>query len=453
VAGSDPLHVERVASGAAAARIVPAFVALAILLLVLALLWRVPMMLWDHLDLVPIYERFVQGTLDAGDFFRIHGGHLHAGAYAVLLWTTALSHGGTWLDGVASWLFLLAYAGVIVSLLRRLARERDVGQPCTLLIVFLVLYPGHLANLQWGWQVAVFICLAGMASTIALLAAPVLRAWHVFAAIACASIAFASFAVGFAVFPAAIVVLALRREMPWRVRCGWIAVWAALALAAMFELRRGAEPTPAWTEVAAYVFNFLGAGLARYATDLAPWLGIAGIVSGGAAAWVCRAQRSALAWIGLFVVGAASALLTAYGRVDAYGADQAFVTRYVSFSSVFWIGWLGLLAQFPRDTRRRAIGAGIVASLFAALAVFNAAHLMKKAATVARRAQATAQTIRQTYPDVPEQVLAEIYFDQPDVARERLERLHAWGFAPFDREARQGTSEQARHSGEGRNPF
>jgi hypothetical protein len=432
MAGSARLRAERVASRAAAPRVALAFAALAMLLLVLALHWRVPMMLWDHLDLVPIYERFVRGTLDAADLFRIHGGHLHAGAYAVLLLTTAASHGGTWLDGIASWLFLLAYAGVVALLLGRLARECDVGQPAVLLILFLALFPGHLANLQWGWQVAVFICLAGMASTIALLAAPALRAWHVFAAIACAGVAVASFAIGFAVFPAAIVVLALRKEMPRRLRCGWIGLWIVLALVVVFALWRGTEPAPAWSQVALYVCKFLGAGLARYATDLAPWLGIAGIASGCAAALFCRARPGALAWIGLFAVGAASAFLTAYGRVDAYGTDQAFVTRYVSFSSVFWIGWLGLMAQIPRNTPRRMIAARVVVSLFAVFALFNAVHLMKKAATVASRAQATAQTIRQTYPDVPRQVLTEIYFDQPDVARERLERLHAWGFAPFD---------------------
>jgi hypothetical protein len=58
-------------------------------------------------------------------------------------------------------------------------------------------------------------------------------------------------------------------------------------------------------------------------------------------------------------------------------------------------------------------------------------------AGVAARADAVANTIRRTYPDVPENILPEIHFDQPDVARERLERLHAWKFAPFDREPHQ----------------
>ena len=430
VAEYDQLHVARAAD--AGSRIAITFAALAILLLALGLLWRVPMMLWDHLDFVPIYERFERGALDAGDFFRIHGGHLHARAYAVLLLTTTLSHGATWLDGVASWLFLLAYAGVIAFLTRRLAHEHDVGPTCVSLLVFLALFPGHLANLQWGWQVAVFICLAGMASTIALLASPVLRPWQVLAAIACAGVAVASFAVGIAVFPAVIVLLALRRDMPWPKRGGLIGIWIVLAAAAACVLRADTEPVSAWTQVVPYAASFLGAGLVRYAKDLAPWVGIAGIVSGGMAGWIQRARPGALAWIGLFVAGGASAVLTACGRVEAYGVDQAFATRYVSFSSVLWIGRLGLMASLPRDTRRRAIRVRYIVLSFAALAAFNAAHLVKKAATVAARAQTTTQTIRRTYPDVPEDVLAEIYFDQPDVARERLGRLHEWGFAPFD---------------------
>ena len=174
----------REASGQTGRIVAVAFVTLAMLLLVLALLWRVPMMLWDHLDLVPIYERHLQGALRIADLFRIHGGHLHAGAYAVLLATTDLSHGATWLDVVASLVFLFANATVITMLALRLARDRDLGLAYVLMLIAFALYPGHLANLQWGWQVAVFVCLAA-------------------AALACAACAFASFAIGFAVLPVA----------------------------------------------------------------------------------------------------------------------------------------------------------------------------------------------------------------------------------------------------------
>jgi hypothetical protein len=417
--------------------VVAVSVALAILLLVLALLWRVPMMLWDHLDLVPIYARHLQGGLGINDLLRIHGGHLHAGAYAVLLVTIGLSHGATWLDVVASALFLFAYAGVIVALAWRLARDRGIGLPYMLLLVLFALYPGHLANLQWGWQVAVFICLAGTASAIALLSAPTFTMLRGVAAIACAICAFTSFAIGFAAFPVGAVVLALRRDSSWPARCAWVGVWTALTLAAALLLHRDGLPKRDLVPMVLYALNFLGAGIARYATDLAPWLGAAALASGAAAAWRHRARGATLPWLGLFLFGAASAFLTAYGRAGDYGAGQAYATRYVSFSSVFWIGWLGLLAQWPLDTRRRVLLARCMLGIVAVLASFNGIHMTKKAAGVAARADAVADTIRRTYPDVAEGVLAEIYFDQPDVARERLERLHAWKFAPFDREPRQ----------------
>ncbi|MGN6520754.1 MAG: hypothetical protein ACTHK2_15145 [Dokdonella sp.] len=423
----------RVVPGRTDRIVVAVFVALAALLLILALLWRVPMMLWDHLDLVPIYERYLQGALPIADLVRIHGGHLHAGAYAVLLVTTDLSHGATWLDVVASMVFLLAYATVITMLALRLARDRDHGLAYVLILIAFALYPGHLANLQWGWQVAVFVCLAGAVAAIALLSAPVFTAMRGVAALACAACAFASFAIGFAVLPVGALVLALRRDLTRPARWAWVAIWGAATLAAAWLLHRGAPTGRDFVVVARYALNFLGAGVARYATDPAPWLGAAALASGLAFGWRHRARTSTLPWLGLFLFGVASAFLTAYGRAGDYGAEQAFATRYVSFSSVFWLGWLGLLAQCPRDTRRQVRGVRCATAAVAVLATFNAVHLMKKAAVVAARSQAVADTIRRTYPDVPEHVLADIYFDQPAIARERLARLRAWEFAPFDR--------------------
>jgi len=408
------------------------FVTLILLLLVLGLRWRIPMMLWDHLDLVPVYAAHLDGSLRIADLFRIHGGHLHAGAYAVLLSTTDLSHGRTALDVVASWCFLVAYAGTVAMLAARLARARETSLATMLLVVFLAAYPGHLANLQWGWQVAVFACLAGAAGAVALLAAPVFTPMRGILALVCAACAFASFAIGYAMFPVGAALLAARRDLAPRARAAWVGAWLATAATAAWLLHRGGGPTHDAFPIILYALNFLGAGIARYATAVAPWLAALALGSGAAAAWSLRSRSDALAWIGLFLFGVASALLTAYGRAADYGADQAFATRYASFSGVFWIGWLGLVTLSVRTMPRLARTANVAVMAVAAFALFGAGHFIKKAAGVAAQAQATADTIRRTYPDVPASLLAEIYFDQPDIARARLERLHAWGFAPFD---------------------
>ena len=44
---------------------------LALALLAMALRWRVPMMLWDHLDLVPMLEAARAGTLGRSIFWRL----------------------------------------------------------------------------------------------------------------------------------------------------------------------------------------------------------------------------------------------------------------------------------------------------------------------------------------------------------------------------------------------
>jgi hypothetical protein len=71
--------------------------------------------------------------------------------------------------------------------------------------------------------------------------------------------------------------------------------------------------------------------------------------------------------------------------------------------------------------------------LVAALTVANALHMIRKAREVSATTQKIARVVRDTYPNVDHALLGEIYFDQPDVALERLKSLHDLGFAPFDR--------------------
>jgi hypothetical protein len=109
-------------------------------------------------------------------------------------------------------------------------------------------------------------------------------------------------------------------------------------------LRRMVRPPPfaekplQALECAVYVLNFLGAGIARFAADLAPWAAAFALAS---APWLFvrgRAQTGVLSWLGLLLFAVFAAVLTALGRSAAFGSEQAFVTRYVSFSSLFWIG-------------------------------------------------------------------------------------------------------------------
>jgi hypothetical protein len=411
------------------------FAVAALALLAMTLRWHVPMMLWDHLDLVPILQAAREGALGHSIFWDIHGGHLHSAAYAVLLLTTWASGGQPWLDCVASWLLLLAYAAAVVRVAHR---ALPAGTPLRwrVAILLLALTPGHLANLQWGWQVAVFLCLCGAAATVANLCAERLDGWRNAAALAGAVLAWLSFATGIGLVPLALLLLAARRDLPGRRRFAfalpWLALGGAMAWSEASRAHAGGEVAGV-AQLAHYMLDYIGAGVARFATDVAPWIALAAIGTGVHAFARVRGERAALYWAGFAGFALFAALLTALGRAAPFGAGHAFVTRYVSFSSVFWIGWFGLMAMAHRAGAARRWQSAFVV-LVAVLAVANGLHMIGKAAKLGASTRETARHVRATWPAVDDATLRAIYFEQPVIARERLQRLHDWSYAPFGRD-------------------
>ncbi|MBN8727427.1 MAG: hypothetical protein J0H15_06940 [Xanthomonadales bacterium] len=410
------------------------FLALAAALLAMTLAWHVPMMLWDHLDLVPLLEALRNGERLPSQLLRIYGGHMLTAAYGVLLATTTLSGGQTWLDCLVSWVLLVAAALLLRSLVRDAfptSSRRDLAMAA--LLVLLALHPGHLANLQWGWQVAVFLCLAGVIACVHQLTRPQLGWGRLVTALAAAGLACFGFATAIAILPVALLLVWGRHDLPPRQRALMTLPWLAACLVAaagylgVAASHGGHDPLA----VIHYTLNFLGSGVARFATDLAPLLALAGL---GLVAWLAPGawrERGGLPWLALAVFGLLAGLLVALGRAEPFGAEQAFVTRYVSFSVLFWLGLAGLLGRRWRDS-----GAAVPRVALAVLATFataNALHMVHKARKLGLRTAAIAQEIRATWPNVDRGLLGEIYFDQPEIAAERLERLHAWGYAPFDR--------------------
>ncbi len=410
------------------------FVALAAALLSMTLLWQIPMMLWDHLNLVPMLEALRQGRLLQSAFPRFDGGHIHTAAYAVLLVAAKVSSGRPWLADTVSWLLLLASAGIILYFIRATFSFNNRARVAMAsAMVFLALYPGHLANLQWGWQVAVFLCLLGAITVIWSLTRPRLTAWHDFIALAGAALACTSFATGLAVFPVALLLIAIRHDVSIRRRLFFAAPWVLACAGIALVYRRFATPAEAhdvWGELH-YLLNFIGAGIARLTTDVAPWLALVGIGLAAWAAWRNRREPTCLPWIGLAAFGLLSGVLVALGRGPELGPEQAFASRYVSFSILFWLGLFGMLCCIHvSEPSRRLRVAMIVIAVFA---FGNALQLSSRARHISIRTRVTAQTIRDTWPHVDRGLLGKIYFNQPQVAYHRLKLLHAWGYAPFDR--------------------
>ncbi len=408
------------------------------LLLAATLQLQLPLMLWDHIDLVPIYDAWQRGELAASQFWRIHdGSHFHSAAYAVLLATTGLSGGRPWLDCVAGWAFYALLAWTLWRLAGKGWRGGRVGRGWWWAMLLLIAHPGHLANLQWGWQVAVFISLLGAVVPIHWLTLERPAQALNLAGVGLAVIGVLGFSTTLAVFPVALALVALRDEWSWPRRLAFALPWllAGGSLAAWLLAARG-QPValPGVGALALYTLNYLGGGVLRFAENVAPWWTLLALLTVIPAALRCRLQTQARPWLALMAFAFGSALLTALGRAGSFGADHAFVTRYASFALLFWIGWLGLMVLAWRDagaTWRRWVRPLLLATL--AFAVVNGVHLAKKAWSLHQRAATFAAQIHADYPRLDDALLAQAYGERAVVARERLALLRQWGFAPFDR--------------------
>ncbi len=409
----------------------------ALLLVAATMALHIGLPLWDHIDLVPIYRAWQEGDVSSSAFWRVHdGSHLHTSAYAVLLLTTWLSQGRPWLDCLVSALLM---AGVAVLLLRLANRilPRGLGRGWWFVLGLLAFYPGHLINLQWGWQVAVFISLVGMVVPVVLLTARSLR-WSGWAAsLLAAVLGVMSFGTTLAVFPVAVALLLLRSDWSWLRRGIGVSFWlmALAGLVAWMRWDRAGEAItrPQLGDVLLYAGNYLGSGLLHFAQSLAlPWLVVALVV---AAVVARRAPRQRLVpCLALMACATGAALLTAWGRAAPFGVEHGFMTRYVSYSILFWFGWLMLVlpAMTEQPAWRRWLRPVLL--LVAVMATFNALHMTKKAIGVARNANAYAQQIVSQYPNYDPQLLERAYGPGRDqTAPELLDIWRQYGFGPFER--------------------
>lgn len=405
----------------------------------LGLAWwlHIPMMLWDHLDLVPLLQAAGSGGLATGQLLEVHGGHNHASAYAVLLKTTTLSGGWPMADVLVSWVLLLAFAA-LVTLCARGVQTQPSRSSLLTLVVLLCLSTLHLPNLIWGWQVAVFICLLGVGISAA--AVVLEMPWAARLALGALGIflSLSSFATGAALYPALLIAVLLRDRLTagdklelgllWGLWCGFLLYWMEYLPATQGP----ALDFPALVDMAVYALNYLGGGAIRFATDLGLPVALAGIVL----LWLAlrrlwpNAPNAAALWCLLAVFAIGAAVLTAYGRAPYFGAKHAFVLRYGSFASLFWLAVVGavVMAHQLGETRTWRYGLRTLAVLL----VINSLHFIPQARGIHKDAAVLRDRVVETWPAVPDEVLREIYFDDADEARARLQFLHDKAYPPFE---------------------
>lgn len=388
----------------------------------------------DHWDLIPFYGAMRSDALAFRDLFALHGNHWHASGYVVLLGLsqmTSMAHGP---ESVASVIF----AGIgFVALLRILSRsmtELSTSNAAAWLIgvsAFFLFSLDQSANWFWGWQVAVFINLAGALWTIERLTANSATIGNtLIAALACALAVYA-FATGWVLIPIGFALLLSRGAHTTGQGRAALAIWAGLTGLLLWHYSLALNDTAStyassslpnfldigtWIGLLHYTLNFVASPIVRFARDSSL---IAMLIGFGVLSWSLLKLRSAQSepigqaiapFLALAAFSLGSGLLTAIGRWEAYGVQQAFVSRYISFGNFFWIAVFALaifaIARTSHKSHKRTFA---VLGLLFVLKLGNIPSVVQKSVKISNEIAQVSEQLAAGYPDVPANTYAVLH--------------------------------------------
>ena len=385
----------------------------------------------DHWDLIPFYSAMQSGDLAFGDVFALHGNHWHASGYVVLLGLgelTGMVHG---FESVAS----VVFAGLgFIALIRMLSRSMTLlriphAAPWVFGIsAFFLFSLDQSANWLWGWQVAVFINLAGAIWVIERLTTGEISASRtLIAAIACALSIYA-FGTGWVLIPIGFALLIFECAHRTRQVHTALAIWVTMTGLLLIHFALALTDTAAaysttsmpnfldwgtWIGLLHYTFNFVASPIVRFARDSAL---VAMLIGFGVLLWSIGTIRVTRKWqigqavapflaIAAFSLG--SGLLTAIGRWEAFGVQHAFVSRYISFGSFFWIAVFVLaifaIAMTSHKTHKRTFA---VLGLLFILKLGNIPTVVQKSVGISNKISIASEQLATSYPDLTPETYA-----------------------------------------------
>lgn len=399
-----------------------------IVTLVFSLLYHWSAPVADHWYLMELYTKLKDGSLVVGDLFKLHGAHWHASGYIVQLILaefTAMTH---WAESLASVIF----AGLGFLALARML-DRCVDQlglwKATLWIYglssFLYFSLDQAANWLWGWQVAVFISNAGALWSIERLTRGTPTLLNTTLAAVAAAVSVYGFGTGWVLIPIGFGLLILFGAFRSRTGIGSLTLWAAVSILLLFHFfsvftaKKSVyidKVTPDFLDVTAYV------GLVHFAINFvtSPLIGgtmrdihitiPVSLIGLGILIWSVRVLGRGVQmgilfnvspFLSLAVFALGSGLLTGLGRWEVYGANQAFVSRLISFGTFFWIAVFVLaslaIAKRGGMPQKRIL---TVLGLLLVLKLSNIPGNVQKKIEHSYAVREAAEVLSENYPDV-----------------------------------------------------
>jgi hypothetical protein len=409
---------------------------------------------WDAWQFAPAVADLFEGRSDPRDLWAQHNEHRLVVPRALMLGLARVSAWDVRWEQAANVVVALGQLALLAALLRRtVAPAAPRAVPWLVAGASALIFAlGAWQNWSWGWQLQIFVNAAAACGTALALAAWRGRWWQTAVLQALSTTAALSFANGLALpllVPLALLVAPAAVPRRTRIAHAIVAAGAGVAVAAAYLA--GFErppPLPQATSthvtplnVARHALGFLGSPFAADDVVAAGVIGAGGLVAVATATlWLWRDGRelraALLPWALLETYAVASALVTAIGRVG-FGVAQALQSRYVTISSLFWLGaaptltlaaarWLRTASPTPAQTLRAGLAAGVALGVLAAgwwTAWEAGAAAMHQHAQRMRRARPCVRH----FTEAPDDCFVHVHWDPAHCGRSPAVWLHsAW---------------------------
>jgi len=423
--------------------------------------FRVPFA--DHWDEIRFLIQHEAGNTDW--FFAIHGGHWHSTGYAVNMALTALTGFNPVNESLAS--VVLGGLACIV-MMPTAARMAPTGRRPVIasgLAAILLLSLDQASNWLWGWQTAVFVNILGCVSFTVLACSDRFGWLQFFGMMMSALVAIFAFATALALPFIGLLVIAFRvwgptkREpasvlhfLAWAIftMCISALYWTSLTqVSALAGITSGDLAPGGILELVSYLAQFvlayIGAAISG-GTDTAAF--VAMLI--GSICLIYAVRRSIqrgdtiddiLPSLILMAIALGAAGFTALGRSD-YGHMQALVSRYLSFSSLFWLGaglwFLRVLPPLSALKSKPSSGLIMFTVCLAILCLAKTENIVRAAGNgmeLSNQLSESAQTLKAEYPDISTELIYSLGQVGGPKSHERIRRdiqyLHDNGLPPF----------------------
>ena len=366
------------------------------------LIWRyhVDVLFWDEWNFVPFVDEFNQGTLSLRDLWSQIGEHRILFPRIVMLLLTRFSSWDTSYELGFSILLAIAILAVLVRQTQITGQLLQVQLKWLIPVLSIMVFSlSQAQNWLWGWQLSEFMNVLAVLAGIVLLQTP--DHWARYsAAILLGVVASYSFGNGLLYWFIGLLVLLVLTFGNWRLMISRGAIWVAaagLTFLSYFYDYHALIPISVTLstfykplDFTTYVLTFLGAPVlptsfectahgyqcdqAIFAASVAS---LSGLILFGYVTWSLWNRgkfKTLVPFLGMALYAILSGSEAGFERMD-FGLQQGMQSRYLTFSSLFWIALSASLFVWAkttetRDKRRRRAGYSLVI-LVAGLVTLN----------------------------------------------------------------------------------